>query len=75
MKSKFTKLAEVFQLNGEITSIEQIGNGNVNQTYDVYMTENGVEKRYVFQKVNIFVFKNPKKIMKNICLIMVMKPK
>lgn len=66
MKAKFTELAEVFQLNGEITSIEQIGNGNVNQTYDVYMNDNGVEKRYVFQKVNIFVFKNPKKIMKNI---------
>ena len=66
MQTKFKELAEVFQLPGEIETIEQIGNGNVNQTYDVYMVSDGVRKRYVFQKVNIFVFKSPKQIMKNI---------
>jgi len=66
MQDKFIELAKIFQIPGEITAIEQIGNGNVNQTYDVYITSNGIKSRYVFQKVNIFVFKNPKKIMKNI---------
>lgn len=66
MQTKFTELAEIFQIPGEIVSIEQIGNGNVNQTYDVVIAFEGRETRYVFQKVNIFVFKNPKKIMKNI---------
>ena len=66
MLEKFKELAEVFQLKGDIVSIDQIGNGNVNQTYDVVMEYNGKKMRYVFQKVNIFVFKNPKQIMKNI---------
>ena len=63
---KFAELAKIFQLEGDIVSIDQIGNGNVNQTYDVVMSYNGVESRYVLQKVSIFVFKNPKMIMKNI---------
>ncbi len=66
MQTKFAELAKIFQIEGDIVSIDQIGNGNVNQTYDVVMSHNGVESRYVFQKVNIFVFKNPKMIMKNI---------
>ena len=54
MQTKFAELAKIFQLEGDIVSIDQIGNGNVNQTYDVVMSHNGVESRYVFQKVNIF---------------------
>lgn len=66
MQTKFAELAKIFQIDGDIVSIEQIGNGNVNQTYDVHIKCGEEEKRYVFQKVNIFVFKNPKQIMKNI---------
>ena len=66
MRDKFTSLAEIFNIPGEILTIDQIGNGNINQTYDVVITHKGKETRYVFQKVNIFVFKNPKMIMKNI---------
>lgn len=66
MKQNFEILAKIFQLNGEITSIEQISNGIINQTYDVKITDGEKERRYVFQRLNIFVFKNPKKIMQNI---------
>lgn len=66
MRTKFEELSKIFQLEGEIESIDLISNGNINQTYDVVIRNNGVDSRYVFQKVNIFVFKNPKKIMKNI---------
>ncbi len=66
MNEQIISLVDIFQIPGEIVSIEQIGNGNINLTYDVTMAENGKETRYVFQKVNIFVFKNPKMIMKNI---------
>ena len=66
MKQNFEILTKIFQLNGEITSIEQISNGIINQTYDVKMTDGEKERRYVFQRLNIFVFKNPKKIMQNI---------
>lgn len=66
MKAKFTELAKIFQIEGEITSIDVISNGNINSTFDVTVNVKGDEHRYVFQKLNIFVFKSPKKIMKNI---------
>ena len=61
----FSELAEVFCL-GDVVSYDVISNGNINTTYDVTVSLNGENKRYVFQKLNIFVFKNPKKIMQNI---------
>ena len=54
MRTKFEELSKIFQLEGEIESIELISNGNINQTYDVVIRNNGVDSRYVFQKVNIF---------------------
>ncbi len=66
MKAKFEELAKIFMIKGEITSIETISNGNINSTYDVTVNDGGVEHRYVFQKLNIFVFKSPKRIMSNI---------
>ena len=62
----FTELADIFMLNGTVKSFSVISNGNINTTYDVTVTSDGVDKRYVFQKLNIFVFKSPKKIMQNI---------
>lgn len=61
----FSELADVFGL-GQVKSYEIISNGNINVTYDVTVTSGGTDKRYVFQKLNIYVFKNPKKIMQNI---------
>ena len=66
MKEKFESLAKIFGLGGEIISIETISNGNINQTYDVTMKEGDTEHRYVFQRLNIYDFKNPKRIMQNI---------
>ena len=66
MKEKFTELAGIFCLPGVISQIELISNGNINTTYDVHMISGDKTDRYVFQKLNIFVFKSPKKIMKNI---------
>ena len=46
--------------------ISPLSNGIINQTYDVKITDGEKKRRYVFQRLNIFVFKNPKKIMQNI---------
>ncbi len=69
MKEKFNELARIFGLEGTVSHYAVISNGNINTTYDVTV-ENGREnRRYVFQKLNIYVFKNPKQIMKNIAKI------
>ena len=63
---KFSELAKIFMLEGKIKSFGLISNGNINTTYDVVISDGENEKRYVFQKLNIFVFKSPKRIMTNI---------
>ena len=66
MKARIAQVAEMFGLDGEIVNITTINNGHINSTYDVTMNLNGEERRLVFQKLNIYVFKNPKRIMGNI---------
>ncbi len=63
---KLSELAEIFCLPGTIKEVNVINNGHINASYDVIMECDGVESRYVFQKLNIYVFKNPKQIMSNI---------
>ena len=66
MRARIAQVAEMFGLNGEIVSINPVSNGHINSTYDVVMCTAGEEHRYIFQKLNIYVFKNPKRIMGNI---------
>ena len=63
---QITELAELFCIPGTVKDVSVINNGHINLSYDVTMENEGKEKRYVFQKLNIFVFKNPKQIMSNI---------
>ena len=66
MINTFERLTEVFGLGDAVKSYEVISNGNINSTYDVTVRSGGEDKRYVFQRINVFVFKNPEKIMVNI---------
>ena len=66
IENKIRDLAGNFQLPGELVSVDLISNGNINTTYDVKLDDNGTIGHYVFQKINMFVFKSPKKIMSNI---------
>ena len=68
-RQKAAELLPVFCVNGELKEIVPITNGNINQTYDVSVDINGEEKHFVLQDINVFVFKNPRQIMKNIELI------
>lgn len=66
----YTKLEEIgkkFKIEGQLYSYQVITNGNINTTYKVtYIKEDKTLKAYIFQRVNIIVFKNPVEIMKNI---------
>lgn len=62
----FLKIAKEFGLFGTIESIDLISNGNINSTFEVKINNDGNIQKYVFQKMNVFVFKNPKQIMDNI---------
>ena len=43
MKQKFTELAGIFCIPGEIKNIDVISNGNINATYDVSIEHGGKE--------------------------------
>ena len=55
--------AELFDLVGDVVSIEPYGEGHINLTLLVTTTE----KRYIMQKMNTRVFSDPVSLMRNIC--------
>lgn len=60
-------VGEKFRLAGELESYELITHGNINTTYCV--NYKNPDKRYIFQKVNTYVFREPVEIMKNIDMV------
>lgn len=62
----FKTVSEHYDLQGKFESYESISNGIINWTYRITCDDNGVKHKYVFQKINTYVFKNPLWIMSNI---------
>lgn len=60
------KAGALFAIEGEYKGFEQIKTGNINQTYCVTYFRDGEDKKYIIQKVNTYVFKNPEEVMQNI---------
>ena len=60
---EITQAFSAFGREGEIVSVEQITAGLINATYLV-TASNG--EKYILQKINTFVFKNPAELMENI---------
>ena len=58
-----------FGLSGTLKSLENVKNGNINNTYKAVFSENGADNPYVLQRINSYVFKNPADIMHNIDMI------
>ena len=56
-----------FGFGNQCSYVKPFGAGHINETYAVYMPgEEGDELRYVLQRVNTHVFKNPREVMQNI---------
>lgn len=56
-----------FGLPGSISACRKYLNGHINDTYLVVLSDQvGNEKRYVFQRINSYVFKDPSQVMDNI---------
>lgn len=64
------KIAEVgsfFKIDGDFVSGEELESGHINTTYLAsYRTECGEVSRYILQRINEHVFKEPLMVMKNI---------
>lgn len=67
MREKLLRVCREFRIPGDMISYEEIKIGNVNRTYKVnFMNQDGTMKSYMVQSINMYVFKNPVGVMKNI---------
>ena len=63
------KVSENFKIKGEVISAVPYGNGHINDTHLICTRVNGGEKKYILQRINKNVFKNPELLMKNFACV------
>lgn len=57
---------ENIDYKGEIVDVRPFGNGHINDTYLVKSIINGGELKYILQRINHNIFKNPVEVMENV---------
>ena len=65
-KDRMKVLAKRFDIPGDFLFADPYGSGHINDTYAVSFTQGGANIRYIFQRINHNVFKNPPQVMDNI---------
>jgi hypothetical protein len=66
MDYPFADIAGQFHVPGEFLVAEPYGSGHINDTYAVVFTCDGMQMRYVLQRINHVVFGDPPALMENI---------
>ena len=65
----FEKLVGQFQAQGTFSGCKRYGEGHINDTFKVTMTEGGKETHYILQRINNRLFPDVAKLMHNIELV------
>jgi hypothetical protein len=60
------EVARRFQIHGEFLSAEPYGSGHINDTYCARFDQGGTMVRYLLQRINHTIFKEPVRLMENI---------
>jgi Ser/Thr protein kinase RdoA (MazF antagonist) len=67
MKQYFEEIVKCFKFSGEFVGAYRYGSGHINDTYlCCFDFENGDKKRYIIQRINHNVFRQPEELMTNI---------
>jgi Ser/Thr protein kinase RdoA (MazF antagonist) len=66
MQVDLSTIAKQFLIHGEFRAAEAYGSGHINDTYCVTFDQGGVPVRYILQRINNVVFKNPVTLMENV---------
>ena len=65
--SEYKWIIDKFCTDGECIKCKKFGNGHINSTFLIECkNDSGLITKYVFQEINVYVFKNPEKLMDNI---------
>lgn len=59
-------VAAAFDVPGELTGIEPFGAGHINDSYRVEFAQRGRSTRYLLQRINDAIFRDPPRLMANI---------
>ena len=65
-EKQLQEISKQFQIYGEILHAETCKIGHINETYSATYDQGGTRVRYIHQKINKSVFKNPVALMKNV---------
>lgn len=63
------KIANFFKFEGNLINVENNNQGNINKTYILTYKQNKKAEKYLLQKINSNVFKEPYLVMRNIELV------
>jgi len=66
LKHDVRAVARQFPLRGEFCAAAPYGSGHINDTYCVVFDQGGACVRYILQRINHLVFKNPAALMENV---------
>lgn len=65
-EAKLRDISQRFQIYGQILHAEPCKIGHINETYTATYDQGGVKVRYIHQKINTNVFKDPGAVMSNV---------
>lgn len=66
-RKAIASIADQFAIEGEFSAGEEIQSGHINSTYRIqYETSDGSTSRYILQRINEKVFKDPMAVMRNV---------
>ncbi len=66
MKHDIKKVGAGFRIFGDFVEAAPYGSGHINDTYAAVYDQGGAKVRYIFQRINHNIFKNPPALMENI---------
>src|ERR1019366_8859167 len=66
LKPPVRAVARQFQLHGQFLTAAPYGSGHMHETYCVVFDQGGARVRYILQRINHLVFKNPPALMQNV---------
>ena len=66
LKHDVRGVAGQFQIHGEFVGAAPYGSGHINDTYCAVFNQGGTRIRYIFQRINHTIFKDPVALMENI---------
>lgn len=69
MNQKLKAIVSKFEVQGELISIHENVQGNINSTYLLTFKNGKKSEKYLLQKINSYVFQEPYLVMKNIELV------